>query len=284
MNFDLNDNKEVVVLLGAGDMGLAIIKRISAGKKILLGDINEEKLVSLKKELTYSGYDVETQVTDAMDLDSIKKLAKKADSMGPVMYFIDTAGASPNQASPEHIINLDLIGTSYAIDEFGKVMARGGAGLIISSMTGYMPSPLTKEYENLLRTTPTDQLKDLDCLSEDVIVNSGVAYVVSKRANQLRVQYASADSWAERGARINTVSPGIIVTPLAYDEFEANGEGYQAMIDVCGAKRVGTSDEIAFASEFLLSNKAGFITGIDLLIDGGTIAAIHSGKMDIQIQ
>ena len=284
MNFDLNDNKEVVVLLGAGDMGLAIIKRISAGKKILLGDINEEKLISLKKELTYSGYDVETQVTDAMDLDSIKKLAKKADSMGPVMYFIDTAGASPNQASPEHIINLDLIGTSYAIDEFGKVMARGGAGLIISSMTGYMPSPLTKEYENLLRTTPTDQLKDLDCLSEDVIVNSGVAYVVSKRANQLRVQYASADSWAERGARINTVSPGIIVTPLAYDEFEANEEGYQAMIDVCGAKRVGTSDEIAFASEFLLSNKAGFITGIDLLIDGGTIAAIHSGKMDIQIQ
>ena len=284
MNFDLNDNKEVVVLLGSGDMGLAIIKRISAGKKILLGDINEEKLISLKKELTYSGYDVETQVTDAMDLDSIKKLAKKADSMGPVMYFIDTAGASPNQASPEHIINLDLIGTSYAIDEFGKVMARGGAGLIISSMTGYMPSPLTKEYENLLRTTPTDQLKDLDCLSEDVIVNSGVAYVVSKRANQLRVQYASADSWAERGARINTVSPGIIVTPLAYDEFEANEEGYQAMIDVCGAKRVGTSDEIAFASEFLLSNKAGFITGIDLLIDGGTIAAIHSGKMDIQIQ
>jgi len=284
MNFDLNDEKEVVVLLGAGDMGLAIIKRISAGKKILLADINEEKLVSLKKQLTYSGYDVETQVTNAMDLESIKQLAQKAASLGPVMYFIDTAGASPNQANPQHIIDLDLIGTSYAIDEFGKVMARGGAGLIISSMTGYMPSPLTKEDENLLRTTPTDELKDLDCLKEDVIVNSGVAYVVSKRANQLRVQYASADSWAERGARINTISPGIIVTPLAYDEFEANGEGYQAMIDVCGAKRVGTSDEIAFASEFLLSEKAGFVTGIDLLIDGGTIAAINSGKMDIQIQ
>lgn len=284
MNFDLNDNKEMVVLLGAGDMGLAIIKRFSAGKKILLADINEEKLVSLKEQLTYSGYDVETQVTNAMDLDSIKALAEKAASMGPVMYFIDTAGASPNQANPQHIIDLDLIGTSYAVDEFGKVMARGGAGLIISSMTGYMPSPLSKEDEHLLRITPTEELKDLDCLKEDVIVNSGVAYVVSKRANQLRVQYASADSWAERGARINTISPGIIVTPLAYDEFEANGEGYQVMIDVCGAKRVGTSDEIAFASEFLLSEKAGFITGIDLLIDGGTIAAINSGKMDIQIQ
>lgn len=187
-------------------------------------DINEEKLETLKHDLTYSGYDVETQVTNAMDLDSIKALAEKAASLGPVMYFIDTAGASPNQASPEHIINLDLIGTSYAIDEFGKVMARGGAGLIISSMTGYMPSPLTKVDENLLRVTPTDELKDVDCLSEDVIVNSGVAYVVSKRANHLRAQYASADSWAERGARINTISPGIIVTPLAYDEFEANGE------------------------------------------------------------
>ena len=284
MNFDLNKNKEVVVLLGAGDMGLSIIKRISAGKKILLADINEEKLVSLKKELSYSGYDVETQLTDAMDIDSVKALAQKATSLGPVMYFIDTAGASPNQASPEHIINLDLIATAHAIDEFGKVMAKGGAGLIISSMTGYMPSPLSKEDENLLRITETSKLKDLKCLSEDIIVNSGVAYVVSKRANQLRVQYASANSWAERGARINSISPGIIVTPLAYDEFEANSEGYQAMIDVCGSKRVGTSDEIAFASEFLLSPKAGFITGIDLLIDGGTIAAINSGKMDIQIQ
>ncbi len=284
MNFDLNENKEVVVLLGAGDMGLAIIKRISAGKKILLADINEEKLDSLKKQLTYSGYDVETQVTNAMDLDSIKELAKKAESLGPVMYFIDTAGASPNQTTPDHIINLDLIGTSYAIDEFGKVMARGGVGLIISSMTGYMPSPLTKEDEDLLRKTPTDELKNLDCLKDDVIVNSGVAYVVSKRANQLRVQYASAASWAERGARINSISPGIIVTPLAYDEFEAAGEGYQQMINVCGSKRVGTSDEIAFASEFLLSNKAGFITGIDLLIDGGTIAAIQSGQMEINIQ
>jgi len=283
MKFDLNEDKEVVVLLGAGDMGLAIIKRISAGKKILLADINEEKLESLQKDLTYSGYDVETQVTDAMDEESIKQLAQKADSLGKVMYFIDTAGASPSQASPEHIINLDLIGTSYAIDEFGKVMARGGAGLIISSMTGYMHSPLTPEDENQLRTTETSKLKELECLSEDVITNPGIAYVVSKKANQLRVQYASATSWAEKGARINTISPGIIVTPLAYDEFNSSGEGYQRMIDVCGAKRVGTSDEIAFASEFLLSNKAGFITGIDLLIDGGTIAALYSGLMDLEI-
>ena len=283
MRFDLNQNKEVVVLLGAGDMGLAIIRRISAGKKILLADINEEKLEQLKKELTQSGYDVETQTTNAMDKKSIQELAKKADKLGKVMYFIDTAGASPSQASPEHIINLDLIGTSYAIDEFGKIIAEGGSGLIISSMTGYMPSPLSMEDEIKLRTTPTEELEKLDCLSKETVTNPGIAYVISKKANQLRVQYASATSWAERKARINTISPGIIVTPLAYDEFNASGEGYQKMIDVCGTKRVGTSDEIAYASEFLLSNKSGFITGIDLLIDGGTIAALQSGLMDLEI-
>ncbi len=283
MKFDLNEEKEVVVLLGAGDMGLAIIKRISAGKKILLADINKEKLETLKKELTYSGYDVETQETNAMEKESIKQLAQKAAKLGKVMYFIDTAGASPSQASPEHIIDLDLIGTSYALDEFGKVMSKGGAGLIISPMTGYMPSPLTPEDENLLRTTKTENLKELKCLSQETITNPGIAYIVSKKANQLRVQHASATNWAERGARINTISPGIIVTPLAYDEFNTSGEGYQQMINICGAKRVGTSDEIAFASEFLLSNKAGFITGIDLLIDGGTIAALNSGLMDLEI-
>lgn len=284
MNFDLNEDKDVVVLLGAGDMGLAIIKRISAGKKILLGDINEEKLKDLKKSLSYSGYDVETQVTDATNRESIRELAQKAKSLGKVMYFIDTAGASTNQASPEHIINLDLIGTSYAIDEFAEVIERRGVGLIISSMTGYMPSTLSKEEEFQLMTTETDKLLDLDVLSEERVVNSGLAYVISKRANHLRVQYASAHSWADKGARINTISPGIIVTPLAYDEFNSAGEGYQKMIDTCGSKRVGTSDEIAYAAEFLLSEKAGFITGIDLLIDGGTIAAIQSGKMGIEIQ
>lgn len=199
------------------------------------------------------------------------------------MYFIDTAGASPSQASPEHIIKLDLIGTSYAIDEFAEVMAKGGAGLIVSSMAGYMQSPLTNETEAQLAITPTDQLASLSCLSAEKISNSGVAYVVSKRTNHLRVQTAAATSWGDCGARINTISPGIIVTPLTYDEFNSQENPYQDMISASASKRVATSDEIAEVGAFLLGEHATFITGTDILVDGGVIAALRSGRIKIDI-
>ena len=276
MIFDRNESKEVVVLLGAGSMGTAIVRRIAAGKKILLGDISEKALERVSKEFTYGGYDVETQIVDACDEQSIRAFAAKAASLGPVKYYIHTAGASPSQASPEHIIKLDLIGTAYAIDAFGEVMARGGAGLIVSSQTGYMPHALTPEDETALALTPTAELAALPCLDGSKTPTSGAAYIVSKRANHLRVQAAAAGAWAERGARINSISPGILVTPLAYDEFNHPGNSYQTMIDRSAVRRVGTSDEIAAAGAFLLA--AGFITGIDLLIDGGVIAAMRTGR------
>lgn len=283
MEFNLNENKEVVVLLGAGSMGTAIIKRISTNKIIFLGDINEDNLKAREKELKYNGYEVETQVVDAMDGESVEAFAKKASELGDVKYFIDTAGASPNQASPEHIINLDLVATSLAIDIFGKYIARGGAGLIISSQTGYMMN-LPPEVEQEIALAPTEELKDLDFIKNDAMVNSGVAYVVAKRANHLKVRTAAATSWADRGARINSISPGIIVTPLAYDEFESAGDAYQEMINSSPAKRVGTSEEIARAAEFLLSDDSSFITGIDLLVDGGVIASIASGRYSLELQ
>ena len=165
MILDRNENKEVVVLLGAGSMGTAIVRRIAAGKKILLGDISEKALERVSREFTYSGYDVETQIVDACDEQSIRAFAQKAASLGAVRYYIHTAGASPSQATPEHIIKLDLIGTSYAIDAFGEVMARGGAGLVVSSQTGYMPHALTAEDEYALAMTPTAQLAALPCLA-----------------------------------------------------------------------------------------------------------------------
>lgn len=284
MILDRNENKEVVVLLGAGSMGTAIVRRIAAGKKILLGDISETALERISHEFTYSGYDVETQIVDACDEQSIRAFAQKAASLGAVKYYIHTAGASPSQATPEHIIKLDLIGTSYAIDAFGEVMARGGAGLIVSSQTGYMPHALTAEDEYALAMTPTAKLSALPCLDGSKTPNSGAAYIVSKRANQLRVRTAAATTWAERGARINSISPGIIVTPLAYDEFNSPGNTYQNMIDCSAVRRAGTSDEIAAAGAFLLSADAGFITGTDLLIDGGVIAALKSGKFDLQVR
>ena len=196
------------------------------------------------------------------------------------MYFIDTAGASPHQTNPEHILRLDMIGTGYALDAFGKVMAKGGAGLIISSQVAYM-YPIPNETELQLIATPTEALMELPFIQETAMQDSGLAYMIAKRVNQLQVQKAAATTWKERRARINTISPGVIVTPLAYDEFAAAGEGYQQMVDASAAERCGTSDEIAEAAAFLLGEHAGFITGTDLLIDGGVIASIRTGQYQL---
>lgn len=276
MIIDRNENKEVIALLGAGGMGVAIIKKFAAGKKILLGDISQAKLDEVAKDFTYLGYDVECMIVDGCSKEAVEAFASRAATLGPVMYFVDSAGASPSQGKPEHIINLDLIGTSYAIDAFGKVMARGGSGLIIASQTWYMGPNYDRETEDLLALTPTEKLKDLPMLQG--IERSGAAYILAKYVNQLRVRTAAATTWAQRGARINTISPGIIMTPVVYDEFQSPGNTYQNMIDQSPARRVGTVDEIARAGEFLLSPLSGFITGIDLLIDGGVIASLKSGK------
>ena len=283
MEFDINTNREVIALLGAGSMGTAIVKRIGAGKTIFLGDISEDNLEKRAKELRYEGYIVETQIVDAMDKSSVESFAKRASEIGTLKHFINTAGASPNQASPEHIINLDLVATSETIDVFADYIAEGGSGLIISSQTGYMMN-LPPEVENEIAMAPTNELKYIDFIKNDAMVNSGVAYIVAKRANHLRVRTAAATTWGDRRARINTMSPGIIVTPLAYDEFEAAGEGYQEMINSSPARRVGTPEEIARAAEFLLSDQSSFITGIDLLIDGGVIASITSGRYSLQVE
>jgi len=261
-------------------MGTAIVRRIAAGRKILLGDISEKNLEKAAHDFQYSGYDVDTMIVNALEKDSIEAFANKAASLGDVMYFIDTAGASPHQTNPEHILNLDMVGTGYAVDAFGKVMAKGGAGLIVSSQTGYM-YPIPYEEEQKILNTPTDQLMNLSFIKETAMQNSGLAYMIAKRINQLQAMKAAATTWKERRARINTISPGVIVTPLAYDEFAAAGEGYQDMIDKSAAERTGTSDEIAEAAAFLLGEHAGFITGTDLLIDGGVIAALRTGTYSL---
>lgn len=271
MIFNRNETTEVIALLGAGSMGTAIIRRFAAGRKILFGDINQKNLDRVCEEFIRSGYDAEGMIVNAMDRESIENFAKKAASLGDVKYYIHTAGASPSQASPEHILNLDMVGTGYAVDAFGKVMAKGGVGLVISSQAGYM-LPFPYEVEQQILAADTDELKDIEFIKEKT-TSSGRAYMIAKHVNHLQVMKAAATSWKERRARILSISPGIIVTPLAYDEFNAPGNGYQNMIDTSPAMRTASSDEIADACAFLLGENAGFITGIDLLMDGGVIAA-----------
>ena len=207
MVFDRNENREVIALLGAGSMGTAIVRRIAAGRKILLGDISEKNLAQVSHDFQYSGYDVETMIVNAMEKESVEAFAEKAASLGNVKYFIDTASASPNQASPEHILKLDMVGTGYALDAFGKVMAAGGAGLVISSQTGYM-YPIPNEIELQILRTPTEELMDLPFIKETAYQRSGIAYMIAKRVNHLQAQKAAATTWKERRARINTISPG----------------------------------------------------------------------------
>ena len=276
MNFDLNENKPVIALLGGGSMACAIARRIGAGKTIVIGSRSAAKLEAQANTLRMDGYSVQTKQVDALDTESVRAFAQFASSLGPVKYFIDSAGASPNQSAPEHIVALDLVATAYALDIFAEVIAPGGAGLVISSQAGYMYR-FSDEVERQLTLTPTEKLADLEFCKTEAVANSGIAYMAAKRANHLRVRVAAATTWAARRARINSVSPGIIVTPLAYDEFNANGEGYQRMIEASPARRVGTPEEIAAAGAYLLGDEAGFITGTDLLIDGGVIAALSAG-------
>ncbi|MCK1168092.1 SDR family oxidoreductase [Streptococcus uberis] len=267
---------EVVALLGAGSIGLEIVRRVATNRTVLLGDISQTNLDMAKQSLEDSGFTVETMVTDGGDRTAIQALANKARQLGEVVRYIHTAGLSPNQATFDDIIRLDLTGTAIALEIFGKVMAPGGSGLVVSSMAGHMfVDTVTSEQRLALATTPSDELGQLDFVTEDVM---GGAYAISKLGNILRVQSESLN-WAERGARLNSISPGIIITPLARYELQENPDGYQSLIDNSATKRVGTTAEVATAGAYLLSDEASFITGTDLLIDGGVIAAMKNGRM-----
>lgn len=271
--------KEVIVVIGAGGIGQAIARRQGFGKTVLLADANTQTLAKAASDLSSASYAVVQQQVDVTSRASVQALAEAAAALGPVMQVINTAGLSPNMAPVNKVLEVDLYGSAVVFEEFGKVIAPGGAGLIISSMAGHMMRPLPLEDEQLLATVPADELLALPCLQPDAIPNTLVAYMVAKRANFLRVQ-SEAMKWGERGARVNAISPGIIVTPLAAHELNSEiGDIYRAMVAASPAKRMAPPDEIAIAASFLLGPDAGFITGSDLLIDGGVIAAMRAGRL-----
>lgn len=272
-------NKEVIVIIGAGGIGAAIARRQGFGRTVLLADFNETTLNHAAQSMRDAGYAVEAQLVDVTSRESVRALAATAAALGNVMQVVNTAGLSPNMAPIEDVLKVDLYGAAVVFDEFGKVITAGGSGLIISSMAGHMMPALPPEQNQALLHTPTEELLALPFLQADVISNTVVAYMIAKRANHLRVQ-ASAIRWGERGARVNSISPGVVVTPLAQHELNSEiGGMYRAMVDASPAKRMAPPDEIAIAASFLLGPDAAFITGSDLLIDGGVIAAMKTGTL-----
>lgn len=272
---------EVVVVIGAGGIGEAIARRQGFGRRLLLADCNESVLAETAARLMDAGYCVETQPVDTTMRASVEALAACASSLGPVTQLINTAGVSPNMAGPRRILEVDLYGTALVFEQFEAVIAAGGAGLVVSSMAGHMLPPLPLDQEQALAFTPADGLLALPFLGAEVVPDSMVAYCLAKRANALRVKGAAV-AWGAKGARVNPISPGIVVTPLARHELASPiGDGYRAMVSASPAGRMAPPEEIALACAWLLGPDAGFVTGTDLLIDGGVMAAMFAGKIQL---
>ncbi len=269
----------VIVVIGAGSIGQAIVRRVAAGKHVLLADIRQENADAAAKVLFDAGFNVSTAMVDVSSRASVHALVDAATRLGEVSGVIHAAGVSPSQASPETILKVDLYGTALVLEEFGNVIARGGAGIVIASQSGHRLGPLSTEQNALLATTPVEELLSLPMLQLDQIKDSLHAYQISKRGNSLRVM-AEAIRWGKRGARVNTISPGIIITPLANDELKGpRGPGYRRMLEVSAAGRAGTPDEVGTVGALLMGPDGAFITGSDFLMDGGVTAAYWFGDL-----
>jgi NAD(P)-dependent dehydrogenase (short-subunit alcohol dehydrogenase family) len=271
--------RDVIVVIGPGQIGQAIARRVGVGKHIVLADVRPENANAAAQVLGNVGYEVSIATVDASSRDAVHALVETATGLGDVSGLIHAAGVSPTQASPGTILKVDLYGTALVLEEFGNVIARGGAGVVIASQSGHRLPPLTVEQNKALATTPVEELLSLRFLQPDQVTDSLHAYQISKRGNSLRVM-AEAVRWGKRGARLNTISPGIIVTPLAKDELTGSrGAGYRRMIEMSAAGRAGTPDEVATVSALLMGPDGGFITGSDFLMDGGVTAAYWYGDL-----
>lgn len=270
-------NKDIIVVIGAGSIGQAIVRRIGAGKHILLADLNKDNADKASVVLSNAGFEVSTTIVDVSSRQSVLAMIKVAQELGNILGLIHTAGVSPSQASPATILKVDLYGTAIVLEEFGNVITKGGSGVVIASQSGHRLEPLSIEHNKALATTPTEDLLSLQFLQLDKIKDSLHAYQLSKRGNSLRVM-AEAVRWGKRGARINTISPGIIITPLANDELNGpRGDGYRKMINSCAVGRAGTPDEVGNVANLLMGQDGAFITGSDFLMDGGVTAEFWYG-------
>lgn len=274
--------KEVVILTGAGQIGMAIARRISIGKKLVVGDKSRQNGEAITKIMNEAGFDAVFVECDLSSRESILNLISEAQKYGEIAHLINAAGVSPSQAPIETILKVDLYGTAVLLEEVGKVIKAGGTGVTISSQSGHRMPALGAEIDEQFATTPTEELLTLEVLQPDNIRDTLHAYQLAKRCNVKRVMY-EAVRWGERGARVNSISPGIIVTPLAIDEFNGiRGDFYKNMFAKCPAGRPGTADEVASLAELVMDSRGAFITGSDFLIDGGATASYFYGPLQPQ--
>jgi len=271
--------KNVIVVIGTGSIGQAIARRVSSGKHVLLADLREDNAAVAGKILDQAGFSISTATVDVSSRASVRALVETATALGEVTGLIHAAGVSPSQASPETILKVDLYGTALVLEEFGAIIAPGGSGVVIASQSGHRLGALTAEQDAALALTPTEALLALPMLQPEAVKDSLHAYQLSKRGNSLRVM-AEAVRWGKRGARVNTISPGIVITPLAKDELTGPcGEGYRRMIELCPVGRAATPDEVGHVGALLMGLDGAFITGSDFLMDGGVTASYRFGEL-----
>ncbi|AET67454.1 dehydrogenase of unknown specificity, short-chain alcohol dehydrogenase like protein [Desulfosporosinus orientis DSM 765] len=275
--------KEVMIWTGAGQIGMAIARRVGFGKKLVVGDKKLENAQAIAKIMNDAGFDVIPMEMDLSSRDSIRSLIAEAHKYGEISMLVNAAGVSPSQAPIEAILKVDLYGTAVLLEEVGRVIKDGGTGVTISSQSGHRMPALSEEVDEQLACTPTEDLLKLEVLQRSNIKDTLHAYQMAKRCNEKRVM-AESIKWGARGARINSISPGIIVTPLAIDEFNGpRGDFYKNMFAKCPAGRPGTADEVANVAELLMSPQGAFITGADFLIDGGATASYFYGPLKPQV-
>lgn len=271
--------KNVMIVTGAGQIGMAIARRVGYGMKIIMGDKNPENAQAIAKTMNDAGFDVTPMEMDLSSRESILELISEAQKYGEISMLVNAAGVSPSQAPIEAILKVDLYGTAVLLEEVGKIIKEGGCGVTISSQSGWRMPALTAEEDELLATCPTEELLKLPMLQPENIRDTLHAYQLAKRCNEKRVM-AEAVKWGKRGARLNDIAPGIIVTPLAIDEFNGpRGDFYKNMFANCPAERPGTADEVANVAELLMSDKGAFISGSTFLIDGGATASYFYGSL-----
>lgn len=271
--------KDVMLLVGAGQIGMAIARRMGYGKKIIIGDKKLENAKAISKLMNEAGFDTVPVEMDLSHRESIKEMIAEGQKHGEIKMLVNAAGVSPSQAPVEAILKVDLYGTAVLLEEVGKVIASGGVGVTISSQSGFRMPALTAEQDALLATTPTEELLALPMLQPENIMDTLHAYQMAKRCNEKRVM-AQCVEWGKRGARLNAIAPGIVVTPLALDEFNGpRGDFYKNMFAKCPAGRPATADEVANVAELMMSDKGAFITGSTFLIDGGATASYYYGEL-----